>query len=55
MVSGGLADAGELWWGAMEAAARAELLAPLASVRIVKAILGNTAAIVGTASLVFAT
>ncbi len=54
VVSGGLADAGELWWDAMEAAARAELLAPLASVRIVKATLGNTAAIVGAASLVFA-
>ncbi|ALV47232.1 ROK family transcriptional regulator [Arthrobacter alpinus] len=54
VVSGGLADAGELWWDTMEAAARVELLAPLASVPIVKAALGNTAAIVGAASLVFA-
>ncbi|MEV8181801.1 ROK family protein [Specibacter sp. NPDC078692] len=52
VVSGGLADAGELWWDAMEAALRAELLAPLAAVPVVRASLGNTAAIVGAASLV---
>ena len=54
VVSGGLSDAGDLWWDQMEAAARAELLAPLASVAIVRAALGNTAAIVGAASLMFA-
>ncbi|WP_218712573.1 ROK family protein [Arthrobacter sp. BF1] len=54
VVSGGLADAGELWWDAMEKALRTELLAPLASVAVVRASLGNTAAIVGAASLVLA-
>lgn len=54
VVSGGLADAGDLWWNAMEKALRAELLAPLAAVPVVRAALGNTAAIVGAASLVFA-
>ncbi len=54
VVSGGLADAGELWWSAMETAMRAELLAPLAAVPVVRATLGNTAAIVGAASLVLA-
>ncbi|POH61236.1 ROK family protein [Arthrobacter glacialis] len=54
VVSGGLADAGDLWWNAMEKALRAELLAPLAAVPVVRASLGNTAAIVGAASLVFA-
>lgn len=54
VVSGGLADAGDLWWSAMETALRAELLAPLAAVPVVRASLGNTAAIVGAASLVFA-
>ncbi|MHA7177082.1 ROK family protein [Arthrobacter sp. Sr24] len=52
VVSGGLADSGELWWDAMEAALRAQLLAPLAAVPVVRASLGNTAAIVGAASLV---
>lgn len=52
VISGGLADAGELWWNTMETALRAELLAPLAAVPVVRASLGNTAAIVGAASLV---
>jgi len=52
VISGGLADAGELWWSAMELAFRAELLAPLAGVPVVRASLGNSAAIVGAASLV---
>ena len=52
VVSGGLADAGELWWDGMESALRRELLAPLASVPVVRATLGNTAAILGAASLV---
>lgn len=54
VVSGGLADAGSLWWNAMESATREELLAPLAAVPVVRASLGNTAAIIGAASLVFA-
>ncbi|NQD87963.1 ROK family protein [Paenarthrobacter sp. CM16] len=52
VVSGGLADAGDLWWKPMESALRQELLAPLAAVPVVPAILGNTAAIVGAAKLV---
>jgi len=52
VISGGLADAGELWWTPMETALRKELLSPLASVPVVRATLGNTAAIVGAAKLV---
>ncbi|UKA50703.1 ROK family protein [Arthrobacter sp. FW305-123] len=52
VISGGLADAGELWWKPMEFALRQELLTPLASVPVVRARLGNTAAIVGAAKLV---
>ncbi|AFR27707.1 ROK family protein [Arthrobacter sp. Rue61a] len=52
VISGGLADAGELWWKPMEFALRQELLAPLVSVPVVRATLGNTAAIVGAAKLV---
>ncbi|MFK0040003.1 ROK family protein [Paenarthrobacter sp. NPDC090517] len=52
VISGGLADAGELWWKPMEAALRQELLSPLVSVPVLQATLGNTAAIVGAAKLV---
>lgn len=52
VISGGLADAGDLWWQGMESALRAELLAPLAHVPVSKASLGNTGAIIGAASLV---
>ena len=52
VISGGLTDAGELWWKPMEFALRQELLAPLVSVPVVRARLGNTAAIVGAAKLV---
>ncbi|WOH19453.1 ROK family protein [Paenarthrobacter sp. GOM3] len=52
VISGGLADAGELWWKPMEAALRRELLAPLAAVPVLKASLGNSAAIIGAAKLV---
>lgn len=52
VISGGLADAGELWWKPMETALRKELLTPLVSVPVVRARLGNTAAIVGAAKLV---
>ncbi len=54
VISGGLADAGPLWWDGMERALRAELLAPLAGVSVVRAALGASAAIVGAASLVLA-
>ncbi|BCT74865.1 transcriptional regulator [Sinomonas cyclohexanicum] len=53
VVSGGLADAGPLWWDAMEAAFRAELMPPLAALPLVRATLGGTAALVGAARLVF--
>lgn len=52
VISGGLADAGELWWKPMETALREELLAPLAAIPVLRATLGNTAAIVGAAKLV---
>ncbi|MFE4194530.1 ROK family protein [Paenarthrobacter sp. NPDC056912] len=52
VISGGLVDAGDLWWTPMEAALRRELLAPLAAVPVVRAALGNSAAIVGAAKLV---
>lgn len=52
VISGGLADAGGLWWKPMEAALRRELLAPLAAVPVLKASLGNSAAIIGAAKLV---
>ena len=52
VISGGLADAGELWWKPMDAALRQELLSPLVSVPVLRATLGNTAAIVGAAKLV---
>lgn len=52
VISGGLADAGDLWWNPMEAALRMELLTPLASTPVLRATLGNTAAIIGAAKLV---
>jgi glucokinase len=52
VISGGLADAGGLWWKPMETALRQELLAPLAAVPVVRAALGNSAAIAGAAKLV---
>jgi glucokinase len=52
VVSGGLADAGPLWWDTMEAAFRAELMPPLASMPLARAALGGSAAIVGAARLV---
>lgn len=52
VISGGLADAGASWWEPMERSLRSELLAPLANVPVVRATLGNTAAIVGAASLI---
>lgn len=52
VVSGGLADAGRLWWDTMVAAAKNELMPPLSGLRIVPAGLGNRAAIFGAASLV---
>ena len=53
VISGGLADAGELWWKPMKAALRRELLDPLVRVPVLRATLKNSAAIVGAARLVF--
>jgi glucokinase len=53
VVSGGLADAGELWWNPMKAALRRELLDPLVRVPVLRATLANSAAIVGAARLTF--
>lgn len=53
VVSGGLADAGPLWWDPMVAAFRAELMPPLASLPLVRAALGGAAALAGAARLVF--
>lgn len=50
VVGGGLAQAGPLWWQAMEAAVRAELVAGLEDLPIVAATLGQSAAIVGAAA-----
>ncbi|WP_423183423.1 ROK family protein [Arthrobacter sp. NyZ413] len=52
VVSGGLADSGDFWWTPMEWALRRELMAPLADIPVVRAALGNSAAIVGAAKLV---
>ncbi|MDQ4489868.1 ROK family protein [Sinomonas sp. ASV486] len=52
VISGGLADAGPLWWDAMEAAFRAELMPPLASMPLLRASLGGAAALIGAARLV---
>lgn len=52
IVSGGLANAGPLWWDTMKDAAKDELIPPLSGLRIVPAGLGNKAAIVGAARLV---
>ncbi|RPF26255.1 ROK family protein [Georgenia muralis] len=49
LVTGGLAGSGELWWDTMEAALRAELIDPLAGIPLLRAALGNEAAIVGAA------
>lgn len=53
LVSGGLSDAGAPWWRPMERAVRAELLPALANIPVLPASLGNAAAIIGAAKLVF--
>ncbi|WP_427005006.1 ROK family protein [Pseudarthrobacter sp. H2] len=52
VLSGGLADAGDPWWRPLRAALRKELLDPLVGVPVLRAGLGNSAAIVGAAKLV---
>lgn len=47
IVGGGLANSGELWWGPLRAAYREQLVDALQDVPLVKATLGNQAALVG--------
>ena len=49
VVSGGLARAGDLWWGPLRQTFASEIIDPLASIKIVPATLGTTAPIVGAA------
>ena len=49
VVSGGLARAGDLWWGPLRRTFAAEIIDPLASIKIIPATLGTTAPIVGAA------
>lgn len=49
VISGGMADAGPLWWDALEGALRAELVEPLADLLLVRSRLGGQAAILGAA------
>lgn len=52
VVSGGLADAGAPWWEPMERALRAELLPALSGLPVLRAKLGNSAAMVGASRLI---
>ena len=49
VVSGGLARAGDLWWEPLRQSFAAEIIAPLAPIKILPATLGTTAPIVGAA------
>ncbi len=49
VIGGGMAEAGALWWQAMEEALRAELIDVLADLSVVPATLGGSAAIAGAA------
>ena len=49
VVSGGLARAGDLWWEPLQRTFAAEIIDPLASIKIIPATLGTTAPIVGAA------
>jgi len=49
VVSGGLARAGDLWWEPLRQTFAAEIIDPLAPIKILPAILGTTAPIVGAA------
>lgn len=49
IISGGLARAGDLWWRPLRQTFAEEVIEPLAGVRIVPALLGTTAPIIGAA------
>ncbi len=53
IIAGGMRNAGEPWWSAMEAALRTTVLPILQEVRVVKAALGDDAAIIGSAKQAF--
>lgn len=49
VVGGGMSQAGPLWWDAMVATARAELIEPLADIPVLPSTLGPVAAVLGAA------
>ncbi|RRD29730.1 ROK family protein [Actinomyces bowdenii] len=49
IISGGLARSGQLWWGPLRRAFAGEVIGPLADLRIVPAVLGTSAPIIGAA------
>lgn len=53
IVGGGLANSGELWWAALREAYREQLVDALREVPVVKAQLGNQAALVGAAQKIW--
>ena len=55
VVGGGVANLGELWWGALRAAVRREALPSLVGVTVVPASLGADAALVGAAEIAWET
>ncbi|WP_336249695.1 ROK family protein [Stomatohabitans albus] len=55
VLSGGLAQAGELWWNAMESAFRGELIEPLQDTPVLLGQLAGAAPILGSAKMAFDT
>lgn len=53
VVGGGVAEAGPVWWEALRAACRAELVESLAGVPLIQAELGTTAPLLGAALAAF--
>ncbi len=53
VVGGGVAEAGDVWWQALRAAYRAELVESLAGVPLIQAELGTTAPLLGAALAAF--
>ncbi|MDO5676140.1 MAG: ROK family protein [Propionibacteriaceae bacterium] len=53
VIGGGVADAGPVWWTPLRDTIRAELIPVLADIPVLKAQLGNSAALVGAAAHVF--
>jgi len=53
IVGGGVAEAGEVWWGPLRAACRNDLIDRLADIEILPAELGTSAALLGAARTIF--